>query len=893
MKSAKWGIFWAMSLSLVACKTAAPPPATKAAPVLEAAIEKDPSLKETEAVARSKRVQKVAYDVRIKLAAKEKSFSGDVEIRFEHIGLPVSPLRVDFQKGQVLSVTNQGKKIDYTVNSEGVELPVSSLTEGANRLKIAFKHDFSTDGSGFMKVVDPEDQNEYHYTNLEPYGASRVIPCFDQPDLKARFRLEVEAPGNWEVVSTTREERILNPESGNRIWLFPESLPISTYVWSVHAGPFKVWEDPHSRVPLRLFARQTLAKHVRPKDWFRYTRTGFRFYERLFRTPYPFQKYDQLIVPEFASGAMENVGAVTFNEAYIKRSKPTIRDQRSLADTLLHELAHMWFGNLVTMRWWNGLWLNESFATYVSALAMRELPEFRDFMRVFNGEKGWAYRSDQLVTTHPIEVPVADTAVAESIFDGISYGKGASVLKQLHFLVGEGSFEKGLQLYFKKHAFSNTELADFIGSIAKASNRDLKRWTHDWLETSGTNLLRPEFECADGKISKFEIFQSAARGEQPLRQHRFRIATFVTNQDPEMQGKVALGESFEVEIDQAKTPVSSMVGKACPLAVYLNESDYGFFQVEMDARSRAFLIENFGEVIDPFLRQLVIMDFYRMVRSGAITSEELERLIRNPALWAEKDEIILKDLFAALSSRRPFSLVDLIGLARPEGEKPLRDFVEDQIWKRIASQELKGDDFKLWWDAWVNTVQSDAGVKRLIKVFDGQENVVGLTLDTDRKWSIARRVAVLGNPEAARMLATMKKNDPSKAGVDQSIGVEHAFPDLARKRALISESLQATPKYTMSQFRGAYRSLFPFLQRALLAQYRTEYFVDFERIAKTKGGEWGEQMSNITPQDCTAESIDATRAFLARGLNLNPQAEKNLKVAIQENEECLAFVKGR
>ncbi|RYZ68179.1 MAG: aminopeptidase N, partial [Proteobacteria bacterium] len=333
-----------------ACKTSAPKPTTQAtAP--EQVAEKDPSLTEEQAQARSKRVANVSYDIHLKLAAKEKGYTGDVEIRFEHRGPAASPLRIDFQKGEVLSLTNQGRKVEYTSTREGIELAPSSLNAGANRVRITFRHEFSNDGLGFMKVVDPEDQNEFVYTNLEPYGASRVIPCFDQPDLKARFRLEVEAPGKWEVISTTREDRILNQASGNRVWSFPESLSISTYVWSVHAGPFKVWEDKSSKTPLRLFARPALAKHVRPKDWFRYTRTGMRFYEHTFRTPYPFKKYDQIIVPEFSAGAMENAAAVTFNENYIKRSVPTIRDQRALADTLLHELAHMWFGDLVTMRW--------------------------------------------------------------------------------------------------------------------------------------------------------------------------------------------------------------------------------------------------------------------------------------------------------------------------------------------------------------------------------------------------------------------------------------------------------------------------------------------------------------------------------------------------------------
>jgi aminopeptidase N len=361
-------------------------------------------------------------------------------------------------------------------NSTYLLLPAAFLIRGPNLIKISFRTKMVTNGMGLHRFVDPADGAIYIHTQFEAFAAHKFMPCFDQPDLKSSLQLQVSAPKSWTLISTTREIRI-EPRGDFRLWTFPETPAISTYLFSLHGGPFTVWQDSFQGIPLRLFARPSLAKYVHPGLWFRLTKQGLGFYNKFFSYRYPFQKYDQILAPEFSAGAMENVGAVTFSERFIHRGKLTRENEMSLADVLLHEMAHMWFGDLVTMRWWNDLWLNESFATYMSALTTSEATKYSEAWRDFFEMKGWAYYQDQLSTTHPIEGHVADTNDAFSSFDGITYAKGASVLKQMSRWLGAETFQKGVQFYMKTFAFKNTSLPDFIESLQKFSERDFRTWS--------------------------------------------------------------------------------------------------------------------------------------------------------------------------------------------------------------------------------------------------------------------------------------------------------------------------------------------------------------------------------------------------------------------------------
>ena len=361
-------------------------------------------------------------------------------------------------------------------------------------------------GQGLHRFVDPVDKETYLYTQFETADARRVFACFEQPDLKASFAITVIAPADWQVVSNS-----LTPEpealgAGNAKWVFGPTNPISTYIVAIVAGAYEVVRDAYAgrsgQIPMGVFCRRSLVEHLDADEILAVTKQGFGFFETLFDYPYPFEKYDQLFVPEYNAGAMENAGAVTLRDEYVFRSRQTDAAYERRAETILHELAHMWFGDLVTMRWWDDLWLNESFATYASVLCQAEVTRWTNAWTTFaNVEKNWAYRQDQMPSTHPISADIRDLEDVEVNFDGITYAKGASVLKQLVAWVGQDHFFEGLRRYFKRHEWSNTTLADLLSCLAETSGRELGDWSKVWLETAGVNTLRRVVRGRQGRAS--------------------------------------------------------------------------------------------------------------------------------------------------------------------------------------------------------------------------------------------------------------------------------------------------------------------------------------------------------------------------------------------------------
>ena len=359
-------------------------------------------------------------------------------------------------------------------------------------------------GEGLHRFVDPVDDAVYLYSQFETADAKRLFACFDQPDLKARYRLTVTAPADWKVVSNATAQVDAGGPGGAAVHRFAPTEILSTYLVALVAGPYAEWRDEHvdatGVIPLGLYCRASVAEHMDADRLFHETKQGFDFYHANFGIRYPFGKYDQLFVPEFNAGAMENAGAVTFLEDYVFRSRVTRSLYERRNETVLHEMAHMWFGDLVTMAWWDDLWLNESFATFASVLCQAQATEYREAWTTFaNVEKSWAYRQDQLPSTHPVAADIPDLQAVEVNFDGITYAKGASVLKQLVAYVGLDPFLAGLRAYFEAHKWGNATFDDLLGALEEASGRDLSGWGAQWLKTTGLNLLRPSFEVDDGR----------------------------------------------------------------------------------------------------------------------------------------------------------------------------------------------------------------------------------------------------------------------------------------------------------------------------------------------------------------------------------------------------------
>ncbi|WP_035778492.1 aminopeptidase N, partial [Arthrobacter sp. 35/47] len=490
------------------------------------------NLTRDEARQRAATVSVHSYAINLDLTRGDTVFRSTTVVSFD--AEQGSSTFIDAVTASVHRVTLNGVDLDAAEVADGVRIRLDNLA-ASNELVVDADMLYMNTGEGLHRFVDPVDNEVYLYTQFEVPDSRRVFAVFEQPDLKATFRFTVTAPSHWDVISNSPTPEPVDAGSSEdggarATWAFEPTPLLSSYVTALIAGPYQsvrseLTSSDGRTIPLGVFARKSLMQYLDAENVFELTRQGFEFFEAQFGTPYPFRKYDQLFVPEFNAGAMENAGAVTFLESYVFRSRVTEATIERRAITILHELAHMWFGDLVTMRWWNDLWLNESFAEFMSTLASAEATKFTQSWTTFASlEKAWAYRQDQLPSTHPIVAPINDLEDVQVNFDGITYAKGASVLKQLVAWVGQDKFMQGVREYFGKHAWANTELSDLLVELEKASGRDLREWSAEWLETAGVNTLRPDISYNDdGEITSFSVLQSALADHPTIRSHRLAI----------------------------------------------------------------------------------------------------------------------------------------------------------------------------------------------------------------------------------------------------------------------------------------------------------------------------------------------------------------------------------
>ena len=823
-------------------------------------------LTQAEAARRAALVKDADYELALSVDGGKVDFTGHEVLRFS-LSSPADGLTVDFTGGRIERLVVNGAAVEAPKPGLFFELPKASLRAGENVVLIDFSHPYSVDGAGLYRFKDPEDDRVYLYSNFEPYDANKMFPCFDQPDLKATFTATVEAPLDWKVVSTSMEEKT-SDAGARRTWTFAKTPRISSYVFSVHAGPYHVWTSSAGAIPLRLFARESLAKYIPSNEWLEITRQGLAFYGDYFALPYPFKKYDQLIVPDFNAGAMENVGAVTFSERYVFRSTPTLEDREDMAGTVLHEMAHMWFGDLVTMRWWNGLWLNESFATYMASLSTGRATRFRrSWMTFFSSEKLWAYETDQRETTHPIEGSVPDTEQAFANFDGITYGKGASVLKQLAFFLGEDKFRDGVRRYLKKFSYGNAEEKDFFAAMSEASGSGLDAWTKEWLETTGVNTVRAEYACAKGRVSSFALAQSSGNGV--LRSHRTAVA--LDSQEP-----------VSVAYAGARTAVPALVGRPCPALVYPNHGDEDYVKVELDARSLEAVKSGIAALPDPLERMMLWRTLWEMVRDAKWPVSEYQDLVLS-ALGSEKDFKVASSVLSTVYGRHAWSPSVLNYAPKPDYAR-----LEEFFWANTLKSEPGSDFEKLWFDGYVEVASSEAGAARLRGLLDGKALVAGMFIDQDRRWSILTRLGELGVPEAEALVAAELKRDASDLGVKSAITARAARPDLEGKKAWFAKITDLDSKASLGELRAAMAAFYPRTQLGLRGRFVEPFFETLPALVARKDGDFLDDYSRaMFPTLCTSGSAASFAAFLSKNPATKPVVLRALRDARQEEERCV------
>lgn len=844
------------------------------------AREAKPQLTRVEAQARAAVVDKVRYDLDMQLDAQKDFFQGVAKITFNLKSVP-RELNLDLVGGIVRELTvNGAKKSPELHNGFFIKLPTDVLKAGANEIIVRYQHPFNNDGSGLHRFQDPVDKRVYLYTHFEPYDANQLFPGFDQPDLKATFRLNVSAPKDWVVITSVREENIVE-QDGKKRWQFPESQTFSTYLFSLHAGPYHVWEKDF-RIPLRLFARQSVKDQVRAQEWFTVTEKGFDFFESYFDEPYPFKKYDQVVVPDFNAGAMENVGAVTFSERYLTRGKITQEKKVGHANTILHEMAHMWFGNLVTMRWWDDLWLNESFATYMAYQALDQGLKVDSTWRGFyRGTKSWAYWEDEAVTTHPITADIKDTDGASAIFDGITYGKGASVLRQLDFRLGKNGFRDGVREYFNKFAYQNTTLAEFIDTLASTAKQDLSDVRQKWLGTAGVNRLQADFVCEDGEIKTLTLHQKPDDRYPMLREHHTQVALLYI-----VDGKITAKNITPIVYKSAKTVVKDLEGEDCPVAVYPNYGDYDYVRVELDHQSQGTIIRHISAVQDPMLRLMMWDGFNAQVRDAQLPLQEYAVMIRE-ALKTEQNEDVLRAIFRHTNER----VMDYLASWYGPGSLQLRQWETDFAkvnWQRLEQAKAGSDLQQEWFDLYVSTTNGKEAEEHLTGFLKGQKRVAGLEIDQDRRWSIIYRLNQLGAKNAVALRVAEEKRDPSYMGRRSSLASQAVFPDAKNKSKWWKEIFNVKSSLNPSLKGTLANALFPRDQAALQKPYTDAFFRQFPKLLKqTQDNLAYKIVGPLTPAMCSMESTQSLDGFLKKSGDMPPSIVRRLKIALDEDQRCV------
>ncbi|GAB3491760.1 aminopeptidase N [Amycolatopsis cihanbeyliensis] len=789
-----------------------------------------------------------------------KTFDSVSTVRFSSTR-PGQASWVDIVAADVRSATVNGVELDVSsyVEDDGIALPDLAAE---NELVVRADCRYMNTGEGLHRFVDPVDGGVYLYTQFETADAKRMFACFDQPDLKATYRLTVVAPKDWKVVSNALVESTEVTEAGAVRTVFAASERISTYLVALIAGPYHEWRDEysdeHRTIPLGIYCRASLAEHMDADRLFTETKQGFGFYHRNFGTPYPFSKYDQLFVPEFNAGAMENAGAVTFLEDYVFRSRVTRYAYERRAETLLHEMAHMWFGDLVTMRWWDDLWLNESFATFASVLAQAEATEYKHAWTSFaNIEKSWAYRQDQLPSTHPIAADIVDLQAVEVNFDGITYAKGASVLKQLVAYVGLDNFLAGLRVYFDRHAWGNATLSDLLTALEEASGRDLSWWSAQWLETTGLNSLRPRFTLDEqGRFSSFTVLQGGAKpGAGELRTHRAAIGVYDEGTGPDA-GRLVRTHRVELDVDGEVTEVPDLVGIDAGKLVLVNDDDLTYCTMRLDEGSLVTLIDRIADIAEPLPRTLCWSAAWEMTREAELKARDFVTLVLRGIGGESEVGVVQRLLLQAQTALNSYAD---------------QDWATEHGWPRFTGKLLElvraaepGSDHQL---AFVNSLTSSVLDEQLLATLagwlDGSAPLEGLTVDTDLRWRLLHALVAHGKAGEAEIEAEQARDDTA-AG---------------RRHAERSRALRPTPQAKADAWRRAvYDDELPNAvsdalimgfshpgQKSLLRDYVEQYFAVIDEVWKRRSSERAQPtVVGLFPSWAVEQStVDAADAWLA------------------------------
>ncbi len=844
------------------------------------------NLTRLEAQERAELVEVQSYTVELDLLKGEEVFGVTTTVKFSSTMIGASTF-IDAITKTVHRVNLNGKDLDVAKVSDGVRIQLDDL-QATNELVVVSDNPYMHTGEGLHRFVDPVDNEVYLYTQFEVPDSRRMFAVFEQPDLKATFQFTVSAPSKWKVISNSPTPSPVDRGDGSSVWVFAPTPRISSYITALIAGPYSEWRDElvsadGRTIPLGVYGRSSLAQYIDADYLFAKTKEGFLFFEEQFDYPYPFDKYDQLFVPDFNAGAMENAGAVTITESYVFRGAVNgfIKERRII--TVLHELAHMWFGDLVTMRWWNDLWLNESFAEYASYLATAEATEFKEAWTTFaSHEKSWGYREDQMPSTHPVVANIRDLEDVQVNFDAITYAKGGSVLRLLVAWVGQENFMKGLASYFKKYQWDNAELVDLLTELELTSGRKLREWSKLWLETSGVNTLRAELSDEDGKISSFAVRQSYHPDYPTLRPHRLGIGYYNL-----ANGKLVKTHRVEVDIDGELTQIPELVGTVRPDLILLNDGDLTYTKIRLDEKSWQTTLDHLADIQDSLARALLWGAAWDSTRDAEADPKDFINLVlKNVA--TESNATAMMTLLNQLVTAQSMYL-------KPENRSSFKIKIGDAL-IQMAREAQPGSEAQLqflkYFPRFASTPEHGKTLRALLT---GEEKLSGREIDTDLRWDLLTGLVTLAEADANE-IEKMLASDNTANGQKLAAMAKGAIPTAEAKASVWHTAVETNEwsntilQYSTIGFgRGA--------TDELLHPYVDKYFEDVLKIWNSKTFKMAEYaIVNLYPISLASKDLaEKTRQFLdnpeivaipaLRRLlveNLDP-IDRALKVQAQDN----------
>ena len=841
-------------------------------------MSKNLNITRAEAVSRFEVVANPKYTVALTIDGKGETYSCVASINFD--AKNGAETWLDLISPLVDSIWLNGAELKVSEVFDGTRIKLANLKE-KNSVQVKANCSYMNTGEGLHRHIDPVDNEVYIYTQFEVADSRRVFPVFEQPDIKGTLALTVTAPSKWTLISNSPTPSSVKVNEEMSTWSFAVTPTMSSYLYALCAGPYfkktDVYKGKFGSYPLAVFVRPSLAEFLDHEEIFEITKQGFAWFEEKFQVGYPFPKYDQIFVPEFNAGAMENVGCVTFRDEYIFRSRTTKTAYESRANTILHEMAHMWFGDLVTMKWWNDLWLNESFAEWAAHWASTGATKYNEAWTLFHVQrKAWAYRQDQLPSTHPIAANMPDLDSVYENFDGITYAKGASALRQLVAWVGEENFLKGLKAYFDKHAWKNTELTDLLSELSISSGRDLESWTKLWLQSSGATLLRPQIQTdANNVITNATIQQeppSSPPGLPPvLRPHRLVVGTY------EKQGtKLIRTNRFEIDVEGKETKVTELVGLKRPALILVNDDDLTYAKIRLDDVSLNTATKEIASIESSLSRALIWGAVWDMVRDGEVgTGKYLDLVLAG--LAAETDIGLVQQVLMQCRSA-----IDVY--ADRKNRIPYNTKFADGLQSLLAKSENGSDRQLALVRSFSAVATTDLQINRVAEILDGKEKIQGLNIDTDLRWTLLRRLVVMGKRDLAAIEEELTRDDTAM-GREHAAGAKAAIPTLEAKQ--IAWTLVTTNEsLPNSEIHSALGGLSYIDHAEIMKNFIDKYFDSVATLWNSRTHEIGQSLvTGLFPSsNITKEVIEKSDKFLAENKDLAVGARR----IIIEQRDALA-----